>query len=87
MEQKYESLPTFVRQWSKFFTNDPRGMGLVTPVNVLLSDTTVKEDGVADVSGVKVVFKKTKTGGSYKNGKEERAVAEGGTQVKKKKMI
>jgi len=86
-EQKYDSLAEYVQQWSKFFESDPKGMGLVTPVNLLPSDTTAAEDKVAKVSGVKIVFKKTKTGGSYKSSKEEKAVEEGGTTVKKKKVI
>lgn len=86
-EQKYDSLSEYIQQWSKYFLDDPKGMGLVTPVNLLPSDTTAVEDGVTQVSGVKIVFKKTKTGGSYKSSKEEKAVEEGGRTVKKKKEI
>lgn len=86
-EHKYGSLSEYIQQWSKFFQDDPKSMGLLTPVNVIPSDTTATEEGVARANGVKVVFKKTKTGGSYKSSKEEKAVEEGGTTVKKKKEI
>lgn len=86
-EQKYDSLSEYIQQWSKFFEDDPKGMGLVTKVNVFPSDATAADEGVAKVSGVKIVFKKSNTGGSYKNSKEEKAVEEGGTVVKKKKNI
>ena len=86
-DQQYESLSVYIEQWSKFLTEDPKGMGLVTPVNIVPLDSTATEDGVKRVSGVKVLFKKTKTGGSYKSNKEEKAVEQGGTTVKKKKVI
>jgi hypothetical protein len=86
-EQQFESLSEYIQQWSKFLIDDPKGMGLVTPVNIVPLDATATEDGVKQVSGLKVVFKRTKTGGSYKSSKEEKAVKEGGTTVKKKKVI
>ena len=73
--EKFDSLSTYIVEWSKLLENDPKGMGLTTPVTVSTSDATPDGD-VAAVSGVKILFLKTKTGDAYKSKEEERATEE-----------
>ena len=92
---KFDSLSMFVSDWSKLFTDKEQKMGLTTPVEV------VELKPQANVSGVQLIFKKGRTGGrsayqdkddeKYKRDetderKEEKAVAEGGVEVRVEKL-
>ena len=75
-DDKYDALSEYIVAWSKLLANDPKGNGLTTPITVDASYPDPGDD-VANVSGVKILFLKTKTGDAYKSKEEERAIEEG----------
>lgn len=75
-DDKYDALSEYIVAWSKLLANDPKGNGLTTPITVDASYPNPGDD-VANVSGVKILFLKTKTGDAYKSKEEERAIEEG----------
>mmetsp|Transcript_14998 Transcript_14998/g.28519 ORF Transcript_14998/g.28519 Transcript_14998/m.28519 type:complete len:268 (-) Transcript_14998:363-1166(-) len=95
---KFDSLSIMISEWSKFFTDPDKNMGLTTPVVLveLKSDEdNTDTDDVTNFSGVQFLFQKGKTGGksayqdkddeknSEKNKKDrEDAVKDGGVEVK-----
>jgi len=102
---KFDSLSIMISEWSKLFTNKDKSMGLTTPVAVVElspspSDAPTDnddEEDVTNVSGVQLLFQKSKTGGrsAYQDkddekygddddnkDKEEEAISEGGVEVR-----
>lgn len=82
-DDKYDALADYIVQWSKLLQNSG---DLTTPVTVVTSDAT-PSGNVDKVSGVKILFLKTKTGGAYKSKEEERAIEEGEEEEKPEKDV
>ncbi len=76
IDRKFEELASYMSEWSDRFSNGAKGTGLTTPVTVSPS-TFIGEDGVSISTlrqryGVRLEFKQTNTGSSYKSKSEER---------------
>jgi len=85
-----------ILEWSKFFTDPDKNMGLTTPVVLveLKSDEDDTDDDVTNFSGVQFLFQKSKAGGrsayqdkdDEKNSKDKKdkedVIKEGGVEVK-----
>jgi len=91
---KFDSLSIMISEWSKFFTDPDKSMGLTTPVVLVeLKSDEDENDAVTNSSGVQFLFQKSKTGGrsayqdkdDEKNSEKEKkedVVKEGGVEVK-----
>lgn len=85
-DDKYDALSEYIVAWAKLLANDPKGNGLTTAITVDASYPDPDED-VAKVSGVKLLFLKTKTGDAYKSKEEERAIEEGDAEEAPEKDV
>lgn len=76
VDMKYEQLSEYIKGWSQMFEGEAKGTGLTTPVTVSLSQRLPNPEleGVVRRSGVRIVFKPTRTGSAYKSREEERAM-------------
>eukprot|EP00980_Cylindrotheca_fusiformis_P006987 scaffold1469_cov119-Cylindrotheca_fusiformis.AAC.31 len=71
---KFQGLSDYIEKWSNLLENDPKGMGLTTPIKVFPSKMEPDGELVVASSGVRLVFKSMDTG--YKSKKEEDSKAE-----------
>ncbi len=74
IDRKFEELASYMNEWSDRFNNGAKGTGLTTPVTVSPSNF-IGEDEISTLRqryGVRLEFKQTNTGSSYKSKSEER---------------
>lgn len=74
VDRKFGELTAFLEEWSLRFDNGAKGTGLTTPVRVSRSDAKLNQSTSTIESswGVRLEFKQTMTGSSYKSKDEER---------------
>jgi hypothetical protein len=76
LEQSFEELSVYLKEWSSRFENGAKGTGLTTPVSV--SRSTFRGDAESSVVsrkfGVMLQFKQTNTGSRYKSKLEEKEI-------------
>ncbi|KAL7527788.1 hypothetical protein ACHAWF_002309, partial [Thalassiosira exigua] len=95
---KFDSLSIMISEWAKLLADEKGRAGLTTPVTVVALDpSTTEGEGLADVSGVQLLFRKGAAGGrsAYddkdnddddgdgynQKKKDDDAVKEGGVEV------
>lgn len=74
LDRKFEALASYMDQWSERFDKGAKGTGLTTPVAVSPSRflDEVEHPSVVRKYGVRLEFKQTSTGSSYKSKSEEK---------------
>ncbi len=76
IDHKFEQLANYISEWSDMFNNGAKGTGLTTPVSVVAGKYDMENESstIRSKYGLRLEFKQTMTGSSYKSKDEEKRV-------------
>lgn len=76
IDRKFEQLANYISEWSDMFNNGAKGTGLTTPVTVVAGKYDMENESstIRSKYGLRLEFKQTMTGSSYKSKDEEKRV-------------